>query len=70
MPQSRGFSLRRDTVGNQPHRSIEVTAVRAHVRIVDRTASTTLEVDLSNPAGRAAEAVLLLPLPEGGVVSH
>nr|MCU0867954.1 VIT and VWA domain-containing protein [Planctomycetota bacterium] len=48
---------------------VQVTAVTAQVKIADRAAVTTLEIDLHNPAGRDQEAVLLLPLPDGASVS-
>jgi Ca-activated chloride channel family protein len=43
--------------------------VLAAVRIVDQTATTTLEVALANPGARDAEAVLLVPVPDDAVVS-
>jgi len=43
---------------------VALEGVRAHVRIDDGRAATTLEVALRNPAARPAEAVLLLPVPE------
>lgn len=49
---------------------VNVAAAAAHVRIVDRAATTTLEFELHNPDGRAQEAVLLLPLPEAAAVSQ
>lgn len=48
---------------------VRVTAARAHVRIADRAATTTLEFELQNPAPRDQEAVLLLPVPDGAAVS-
>jgi Ca-activated chloride channel family protein len=48
---------------------VQVTGVAAHVKIADRAAVTTLEIELHNPAGRDQEAVLLLPLPDGASVS-
>jgi Ca-activated chloride channel family protein len=49
---------------------VVVTAVAAHVRIVDRAATTTLEFELHNPGGRDQEAVLLVPVPDGAAVSQ
>jgi Ca-activated chloride channel homolog len=63
VPQSRGFSLSSRRPG------IQIDGVDAHVKIIDRTATTTLEVAVRNPTGSVAEAVVLLPVPEGGAVS-
>ncbi len=54
-------------VGLQP---VQITAVAAHVRILDRAATTTLEFELFNPGVRQEEAVLLLPVPDGAAVSQ
>lgn len=48
---------------------LQLVEAKAHVRIVDRAATTTLEFDLHNPGGRDQEAVLLLPVPDGAAVS-
>ena len=48
---------------------IRIAAAAAQVRIADRTAATTLEVELHNTSAGVAEAVLLLPLPDGAAVS-
>lgn len=48
---------------------VRVAAAAAHVRILDRAATTTLEFELHNPGGRDQEAVLLLPIPDGAAVS-
>ncbi len=53
-----------------PRRGVTLEAVRADIRLVDRTAATTLEVVVHNPGGRPAEAELLLPVPEGAAVSR
>ena len=53
--------------GTEP---VRVTAVTAHVRIVDRAATTTLELQLHNPGHRDQEAVVLLPVPAGAAVSQ
>jgi Ca-activated chloride channel family protein len=47
---------------------IHVESVRARVKIVERAAATTLEITLRNPAASQAEAVLLLPVPDGAAV--
>ncbi|MEQ8767102.1 MAG: VIT domain-containing protein [Planctomycetota bacterium] len=64
VPQSRGFAMR---PGNP---EIQVTGVRAEVRILDRTATTRLDISVHNPGPRPAEAVLLLPVPDGAAVSR
>lgn len=48
---------------------VQIAEARAEVRIQDRTASTTLQFELHNPAAVAQEAVVLLPVPEGAAVS-
>jgi len=47
---------------------VELTAVSASIQIVDQVATTTLELTLTNPSGRAQEAQVLLPVPEGVAV--
>ncbi len=49
---------------------VRIAAAHAHVRILDRTASTTLEIELRNPSPSQQEAVLLLPVPDGAAVSN
>jgi Ca-activated chloride channel family protein len=63
IPQSRSFAFVRDRPG------VEIVAVRASVKILEETAATTLEVELANPGTQPAEAVLLLPVPDGAAVS-
>jgi Ca-activated chloride channel family protein len=48
---------------------VRVVAAEARVRIVDRAATTTLQIELHNPAATQQEAVLLLPVPDGAAVS-
>jgi Ca-activated chloride channel family protein len=62
VPQRRAFSLRR-----APH-AVRIDSVRARVKILEQAATTELEVALSNPGGARAEAVLLLPVPDGAAV--
>jgi len=64
LPQASGFALDRS---RQP---IGVERVDARVEIVEQAARTTLDIGIYNPSGRQAEAVLLLPVPEGAAVSH
>src|SRR5690606_13440062 len=47
-----------------------IEAVNANVRILEQTAATTLEIKLRNPSQTQIEAVLLLPVPDGAVVSQ
>jgi len=62
MPQTRGFPLHGQA-------GVAVEAVQVKVRIVEGTARTTLDVQLRNRGGVRAEAVLLVPVPDGAVVS-
>ena len=48
---------------------IQITSIEAQAKILDRTARTAMEIALPNPANRQTEAVLLVPLPDGAVVS-
>jgi Ca-activated chloride channel family protein len=63
IPQARAFAL------ESGDRGVEIESVRARVSILEGTASTTLDIALNNPSARRAEAVLLLPVPAGAVVS-
>ncbi|MCP5023808.1 MAG: VWA domain-containing protein, partial [bacterium] len=45
-------------------------SIEAHVKIRERTARTTLDIYLANSGRRQAEAVLLLPVPDGAVVAE
>ncbi len=47
---------------------IVVTAVEAKITITEQVATTRLLIRLRNPAARAQEAVLLLPVPTGAAV--
>jgi len=62
VPQTRGFAW-------QPGRpAVVIEAVHARVSILEQAASTTLDILLRNPGPRQAEAVLLLPVPDGAAV--
>ncbi len=63
VPQAHGWSFDR---ARQP---IRIENVTAHVEVVAQTARTTLDVYLSNPGRARAEAVLLMPVPDGAAVS-
>ena len=62
MPQTRSFTIERH---GEP---VIIERVQGRVRILDATATTTLEVSLRNASSQLAEAVLLLPVPDGAVV--
>jgi Ca-activated chloride channel homolog len=47
---------------------VRVAGVAADVTIVERIATTSLEVTLENPSGRPQEAELVIPVPDGAVV--
>ncbi|MEE8469666.1 MAG: VIT domain-containing protein, partial [Planctomycetota bacterium] len=62
VPQTRGFAW-------QPGRqAVVIEAVKVRVSILEQAASTTLDILLRNPGSRRAEAVLLLPVPDGAAV--
>jgi Ca-activated chloride channel family protein len=63
IPQSRGF------VFEQRGQAVQIESVEARVTIREQTASTTMEVRLRNPSAQQVEAVILLPVPDGAVVS-
>ncbi|MHC4931065.1 MAG: VIT domain-containing protein, partial [Planctomycetota bacterium] len=62
VPQTRSWRL---TSAAQP---IRIEGVKAHVQILEQAATTTLDIALRNPSPRLAEAVLLLPVPDGAAV--
>ncbi len=67
IPQSasgRGFVL------EQRGQAVEITGVEARVSVIERIARTTMEISLRNPGNRQIEAILLLPVPDGAVVSN
>lgn len=64
IPQRRAFH----TFNVSAPQPIRITKVRARVQILEQAATTTLEVSLENPAPRRAEAMLLLPVPDGAAV--
>ena len=62
MPQSRVFSVER--LG-QP---ISIADIHANIQIGDKTASTTMDVQLRNPLRQTQQAQVLLAVPEGAVL--
>lgn len=67
IPQSAGA---RGFVLEQRGQAVEITAVEARVNILERTARTQMEMSLRNPGSQQIEAILLLPVPDGAVVSN
>ena len=49
--------------------AVRITGAEAKVHIVDRAATTTLQIELHNPSPTLQEAVLLLPVPDDAAVS-
>ncbi len=49
--------------------AVQVVGAVADVQILGSAATTTVTLELHNPASRPEEAALLLPVPEGAVVS-
>lgn len=52
-----------------PPAPVRIDRVAASVAIVDRLATTTIDVFLRNPSPRIQEAEVLLPVPEGSLVT-
>ena len=48
--------------------SVRIETVEVDVRITEQVATTTVGIVLRNPAGRAQESQLLMPVPDGAVV--
>lgn len=67
VPQVRSFDL--VSPGRDIGRDVQIESVQGWVKILDQTASTTLQIALRNPSSRPQEAILLLPVPDGAVVS-
>jgi Ca-activated chloride channel family protein len=74
IPQARAFVLRPRITPGPPHvvapPQVQIESVNARVRILERAAVTELEINLRNPSAQQIEAVLLLPVPDGAVVSE
>lgn len=66
MPQSRVVRFAPPTP--QPSPAVMIAEVRAWVEITGNMATTTLDVELENPANSIQEAELLLPVPAGAVI--
>ena len=63
VPQSRSYSFSGST-----QQQVEITGVRAEVRILEQVGTTTMDVGLRNPTRQIQEAEMLIPVPEGAVV--
>ena len=64
IPQTRSMSLRPSVA-----QGVEVTGVDVRIAILERTATTTMQITVSNPGPVPAEAVMLLPVPDGSAIS-
>ncbi|MFT5059200.1 MAG: Ca-activated chloride channel family protein [Planctomycetota bacterium] len=64
VPQARAYAMFRE------RGQVSITSIEAKVSIRERTARTTLDIYLANSGRNQAEAVLLLPVPEGAVVAE
>src|SRR5690242_9920397 len=69
IPESRRFVLPNPPTLAPVNQPVQIESVEARINILEQTASTTMEVRLRNPSVQQAEAVILLPVPEGAVVS-
>src|SRR4029453_18383684 len=67
IPQSRGFMV--NPIVEQHGSAIVVDSVEARVKILEQTASTTMEINLRNPGAQQTEAIVLVPVPDGAVVN-
>ncbi|MHC4107304.1 MAG: VIT domain-containing protein [Planctomycetota bacterium] len=67
VPQTRSFALA-VTDPSQPA-SIQIESVEARIQVLEQASTTTLQIALRNHASRPQEAVLLVPVPDGAVVS-
>ena len=61
IPQSRAFSVRRQA-------TVQIIGVNVGVVIVEQVATTTMDIELQNPASSRLEAELVVPVPDGAVV--
>lgn len=61
IPQSRAYSLAAQS-------QVQISEVKADVRILQQVATTTMEVGISNSTTRIQEAEMLVPVPDGAVV--
>lgn len=62
-PATRSFALAPRPAG------VAIVGVRAFVKLQEQTASTTLELELMNHGATPAEAIVLLPVPDGAAIS-
>ena len=66
LPQARAWNL---TPTGAAHAGLFIEQVFVRVDILERVATTELEVRLVNPGAQPAEGVVLLPVPPGAAVS-
>ncbi len=69
IPPARSFAVRPRPEDPTRPAGIRLEKVAARVTIRDQVASTTLDIFIRNTSSRPEEAVLLLPVPDGAVVS-
>ena len=62
IPQTRSFSVRPNTTGPK------ITLVDVGVDILNMVATTTMDIALANNSGRAQEAEMVVPVPDGAVL--
>ena len=62
IPQSRAYAL------TPRAQQVQISGVTADVSIVQQVATTTLDINLSNPGNQQQEAEMLVPVPEGATV--
>jgi len=63
VPQRRVFSVDRPQAG-----AVQITEVDVGVVILERAATTTMEISLRNPSSARQQAELIVPVPDGAVV--
>lgn len=62
VPQSRAIPV------DRTQHQIKIAGVNVGVVIVEQVATTTMDIQLTNPSGSRLEAELLVPVPDGAVV--
>ncbi|HBC87792.1 MAG TPA: hypothetical protein DCZ94_12630 [Lentisphaeria bacterium] len=50
------------------HGSVEITAIRADVKIKEQVATTTIDIDLKNPTPARLEAEIVMPVPDAAAI--
>ena len=62
VPQARSYSF------SGQRQQVQISSVAAEVRILEQVATTTMDVDLTNPTSQIQEAEMLIPVPDAAVV--